>query len=41
MTIVYREVEPEQTVQVAGKDVLPVHVSHTIDTAALDRKSVV
>lgn len=34
MTIVYREVEPEQTVQVAGKDVLPVHVSHTIDTAA-------
>ena len=34
MTIVYREVEPEQTVTVAGKSVLPVHVSHTIDTAA-------
>lgn len=34
MTIVYREVEPEQTVQVAGKSVMPVHVTHTIDTAA-------
>ena len=34
MTIVYREVEPEQTIEVAGKSVLPVNVSHTIDTAA-------
>lgn len=34
MTIVYREVEPEQTFEVAGKSVMPVHVTHTIDTAA-------
>ena len=34
MTITYREVEAEQTVTVAGKQITPVHVTHTIDTAA-------
>ena len=33
MTVAYREVEAEQTVEVAGKRVTPVHVSHTIETA--------